>query len=388
MAVDGTAGPRAQPWRDLVLAGGGHAHVEVLRRFARAPVAGMRVVVVARERLTPYSGMLPGHLAGHYARAACHIDLGPLAAAAGARLIHGEATALDLDRKLLACRDGTIVPFGLLSLDVGGRPAMAGVTGAATHTLPVKPVDDFLAGWQAIEAAALGCEGRYRIAVVGAGAGGVELCLALQHRLCRRAHAAGIDSPKPAFTLIADTAEILPSHAPGVRRRLTRCLTGRGIALHLGQPVVRVEPGRVHTAAATIAADAVIWATGVAPAPWLRAAGLATDAHGFVAVDATLRSASHPFVFAAGDVAALAGHDLAKSGVYAVRQGPVLAENLRRTVQGAPLRPYRPQRRFLALISTGDRNAIASRGPLLAEGAWVWRLKDWIDRRWMRRYQR
>lgn len=373
---------------ELVLVGGGHAHVEVLRRFGAMPQPGLRVVAVARELLTPYSGMLPGYLAGHYPREACHIDLRPLAERAGAHLIHAEACGLDLGRRQVHCRDGTAVPFDLLSLDIGGRPATAAIPGAAQHALPVKPVDGFLAAWAACEAAALAAIGRYRVVVVGGGAGGVELCLALRHRLRLQLAAAGADPDRASFALVTDTTEILPSHAPWVRRRLTRGLIERGVVLHLGCRVERVEPGRLSTAAGDIGFDAAVWAVGVAAPSWPGAAGLATDPAGFVAVDATLRSLSHPEIFAAGDIAALDGHCLAKAGVYAVRQGPVLAENLRRVAQGAPLRSYQPQRQFLSLISTGDRRAVASRGRLVAEGAWVWRLKDWIDRSWMRRYQR
>jgi selenide,water dikinase len=191
-----------------------------------------------------------------------------------------------------------------------------------------------------------------------------------------------------SFAIVTDTAELLPTHNPSVRERMTRVVRERGIELHLERRVVAVLPGTLQCRPSReIPFDAAVWVTNAAAAPWLRESGLATDQRGFVAVSDCLQSISHPFVFAAGDVAAVDGHDLAKSGVFAVREGPRLARNLRRACHGEPLVSYRPQRHHLALISTGDKYAVASRGRWSAEGAAVWRLKNHIDRRWMRMYQ-
>ncbi len=370
---------------DLVLVGGGHSHVEVLRRFALHPAPDIRLTLISRDMHTPYSGMLPGFVAGHYSHDDAHIDLRPLAQTAGARLFHAEATGLDLDGKRVICAGRPPVEFDYLSLDIGSQPNWQGIPGAADYSLPIKPVDGFVAGWQAIERALLQRDGRpFRIAVVGGGAGGTEICLALQHRVAMRCQ----NGARVQFALVADTAELLSTHSPGVRRRLTHVVYQRGIELHLNRRVVAVTPDTLKCQPEEdIAFDAAIWVTNAAPAAWLRQTGLATDESGFVAVSDRLQSISHPFVFAAGDVAALAGHRLAKSGVFAVREGPPLARNLRDACRGAPLEHYRPQRRHLALISTGDKYAIASRGRWNAEGAFIWRVKDHIDRRWMRMYQ-
>ena len=158
--------------------------------------------------------------------------------------------------------------------------------------------------------------------------------------------------------------------------------------MHTGVTVAKVAPGHIHLDdGATIGCDQAILVTSAGPPGWLADSGLALDAHGFVRVDDNLRSTSHPHVFTAGDAASMDSHSLPKSGVYAVRQGPYLAENLRRGATGRPLRPYRPQGQTLALITTGEQHAIAARGPLSAQGDWVWRWKDWIDRRWMEKYQ-
>jgi len=370
---------------DLVLVGGGHSHVEVLRQFALQPAPDIRLTLISRDIHTPYSGMLPGFVAGHYTHDDAHIDLRPLARKAGARLFHAEATGLDLAGKRVICAGRPPVDFDYVSLDVGSKPSWNSVPGAAEFTLPIKPVDGFVAGWQAIERAIAHRRDRpFRIVIVGGGAGGTEICLALQHRVGTRLQ----DGAQVQFAIVADTAQLLPTHNPGVRERLTRVVHERGIEVHLERRVVAVEPNLlVCEPQEEVGFDAAIWVTNAAPAPWLRQTGLATDELGFITVSKYLQSLSHPFVFAAGDVAALAGHRLAKSGVFAVREGPPLARNLRHACRGEPLERYRPQRQHLALISTGDKHAVASRGRWNAEGALIWRLKNYIDRRWMRMYQ-
>lgn len=360
---------------DLVLVGGGHTHVEVLRRFGMRPEPGVRITLVGATTHTPYSGMLPGLIAGHYTFDDTHIDLRPLARFAGARFFPAEAMGLDLAGRRVLCRDRPPVRYDLLSLDIGSTPETADVPGAAEHAVPVKPISRFLARWERL-AGRVAAAGPLRIGVVGAGAGGVEILLAVQHRLRARA---------PEMHLFAGGG-VLPDHSPRVRARFARVLAERGVRIH-AERVVQVEAGAVVDAAgARWPLDEVLWVTTARGAPWLAASGLAVDGRGFVQVDATLRSLSRPEVFACGDVAAVVPHPRPKAGVFAVRQGPPLAENLRRVLRGEPPEPFVPQRRFLALITTGDRHAVASRGRLAVEGDWVWRWKDRIDRRFMARY--
>jgi selenide,water dikinase len=366
--------------QDLVLVGGGHAHVHVLKSFGMRPVRGARVTLVARELETPYSGMLPGWVAGHYSFDECHIDLGRLARFAGARLIHTEAVGIDRGARQVVCRGHPPIRFDVLSLDIGSAPRSDEVPGAAEHAIPVKPIAQFAARWEALLARA-GHLARLRLAVVGGGAGGVELALSAQHRLAR------VCTGAVEATLVTRDA-LLASHHRRVRRRFERVFAERGIRLVTGCAVVRVEPGRLVCADGRhIAFDEALWVTEAAAAPWLATTGLTLTAAGFVAIDETLRSPADPRIFAAGDVATMAAHPREKSGVYAVRQGPPLAANLRRVLAGEPPRPAIPQRRGLALIATGDKHAVASRGAFAAQGAVLWRLKDWIDRRWMRRYR-
>ncbi len=372
--------------KDLVLVGGGHAHVAVLRRFGMQPLPGLRITLVTRDVHTPYSGMLPGYLAGHYAYDECHIDLRPLAHFAAARLYHAEVEGLDLQRREVHVSGRPPVAFDLLSINTGSRPSTLEVPGAGEHALPVKPIDRFLDHWEVLTARILASRGRFRIAVVGGGAGGVELALATQFRLRTLLEARGDDPSRLRFTLLSQGPELLPTHNAGVRRRFQRVLEARGIELLNNHQVLEVTADTVRAQGqAPVGVDAVFWVTNAAAPTWPGAAGLAVDAAGFIQVDAHLQSVSHPGVFAAGDVAALPD-PRPKSGVFAVRQGPVLAANLHRAAIGKPLTRYRAQQHFLGLISTGDRYAVASRAGWSLEGAWLWRFKDWIDRRFMARF--
>ena len=372
--------------KDLVLVGGGHAHVAVLRRFGMRPMPGVRLTLISRDIHTPYSGMLPGLVAGHYTFDECHIDLGPLARFAGARLFHTSVEGLDPVNRLVFAAGRPPIPYDVLSINTGSRPATLGVDGAERHAMPVKPIDRWLQRWQALQQRVIASQGEFHLVVVGGGAGGVEMALAMQFRLRRGLADHGDDTQRLRLTLISADPEILATHAPGVRRRFERILNDRGIDLESGQRVVCVGDDAVRTDRdLLVAADAVVWATQAAAPAWPGAAGLATDQDGFIRVNDHLQSLSHAQVFACGDVASMPD-PRPKSGVFAVRQGPVLADNLRRALHGRSLRRYRPQRHFLGLISTGDRSAVASRGGWSLQGAWLWNWKDRIDRRFMQRF--
>jgi selenide,water dikinase len=372
--------------KDLVLIGGGHAHVAVLRRFGMQPVPGLRLTLITRDIHTPYSGMLPGYVAGHYGYDDCHIDLGPLARFAGARLYHGEVEGLDPERRVIEVEGRPPVSYDLVSINTGSRPRTLDVPGSAEYALAAKPIDRFLERWEQLQARIAASRGPFRVVVVGGGAGGVELALATQHRLQGLLRERGDDPARLTFSLLTRGPEILPTHNAGVRARFRRILVERNIRLLTDHAVSAVRTDSVVAGAGVeVPADAVIWVTNAAAPAWPGAAGLAVDAEGFIRVGDDLQSVSHPGVFAAGDVAALPD-PRAKSGVFAVRQGRVLTDNLRRAATGRRLRKYRAQRNFLGLISTGDRYAVASRGGWSMEGAWLWRIKDWIDRRFMRRF--
>lgn len=362
--------------KTIALVGGGHAHVHVLKRFGEKPLPGARLVLVGDAVETPYSGMLPGLIAGHYAHEEAHIDLRPLAAFAGAELVHARAAGLDLKRRQVILDEGRPLDFDLLSIDIGSTARFT-VPGAAEHATPVRPVRRFLTRLEDVTREA--GERPLEIVVAGGGAGGVELLLSMRHRLSATPHA-------HRYTLV--TAEtLLAGHNARASRILRRILRERGVRVMEQTAVAEVEAGLLRTGdGEALSFDELLWTTGPGPHPWLAGTGLKLD-DGFVAVETSLRSLSHPFVFAAGDTATVVEAPRPKAGVFAVRQGPPLAANLRRVARGHRPKPYRPQREFLSLISTGDEYAVASRGPFAAEGHWIWRWKDRIDRRWMRQYQ-
>jgi len=384
--------PDSPVLRDIVLVGGGHSHVGVLKRFAMHPEPGVRLTLICRDTHTPYSGMLPGYVAGHYDYDQVHIDLRRLAQYAGARFFSDEAVGIDHDARTVQCRSRPPVPFDQLSINIGSTPRVDAVPGAGEHAVPVKPIHQFNDRWQALIKRLMRQHprhhpGRTHVAVVGGGAGGVELLLAMQTRLRRELAARGRDPGELGFALYTRGRQILPTHNARVREHFQRTLAERGVELHTETDVVAVEAGRLQSAAGDWHdADEIVWVTNAGGAAWLRETRLALDDDGFIQVGDTLQSLSDPRIFAAGDIATQVNHPREKAGVFAVRQGRPLADNLRAAVTGRPLSPYRPQSRWLALISTGDKSAVASRGDLCLAGDWVWRWKDWIDRRFMARF--
>ena len=366
---------------DIVLIGGGHAHVHLLTAFAMRPLPGVRLTLITRDLMTPYSGMLPGVIAGLYTSEQAHIDLVRLAAATGTRVIHAEAAGLDRASKRVLLTGRPPIAYDIVSIDVGIAPALAAIEGAAEYAIAVKPIGSFLSKFNNLIEACRRPNGPRKVVVIGGGAGGVELLLSVRTRLLQDVPAADF-----SFALVTD-GEILATHNPRVRATFRRVFAARGVALYEHQRTRTVTAHAIKFAdGESLAADAVLVTTDAEAPAWFRDIGLDLDAKGFLAVAPTLQATNDPDVFAAGDCAALAS-PREKAGVYAVRAGPPLAENLRRRARGESLKAWQPQRRHLALISTGERYAVASRGIFKAEGAWVWTVKDWIDRRWMRMYQ-
>ena len=359
---------------DIVLLGAGHAHVEVLRRAAMAPMPGVRLTLVAREGFTPYSGMLPGLIRREHDFDAAHLDCAKLAAAAGARLILGEATAIDLVRREVAVAGRPALAFDYLSIDVGGFPAMPGEA-ASDGGIAVKPIGRFLARLDEIER---DLEPGARIAVIGNGAAGCELAIALALRLAGRAH----------LVLVGRAAAPMADAPPLVQRAVRAALADAGVEVHSGTDAGRHDGARLALSdGSAIEAAHVLWATGVVAPRFLASSGLACDEAGCIRVATTLRSISHDRVFAAGDCAAVAGAALPKAGVWAVRAGVKLAGNLRRAAQGQRLTDWHPQSNALAILGLGGGRAVAWRGGWAFSGRLAAAWKRRIDQRWMAMYQ-
>lgn len=378
----------------LVLLGGGHSHLAVLMSLAKDPVPGLDLTLISRDIETPYSGALPAFLCGHAREDDFLIDLRPLAQMAGARLIQAGVDTIDLQQRTLHCAGRPPVHFDVLSLNLGSRPDSSAIPGADRHAIAVKPIAGFLERWEQIQRdyeAALAAGTLYTIAIVGGGPASVELACALQEKL----HRTGGPRLLLRIVLVTSRARVLWGLASSAGALARRTLQARDIDVRLHCRVVGIEADQLRVEDSTpgreghvssIACNATIIATGASAAPWLGATGLALDSRGFVRVNNRLQSMSHPFVFAAGDIAAIAGQPRPRSGVYAVRQGMPLARNLRRFAQGEPLLPYFPQSKALALLYTGNGQAIATRGQWAAQGHWAWRWKDWIDKRFVAKY--
>ncbi|MEZ5331152.1 MAG: selenide, water dikinase SelD [Thermoanaerobaculia bacterium] len=374
-----TAPPRV---RDLVLVGGGHAHVQVLRSLARMPVPAVRVTVVLDVPVAVYSGMVPGFVSGRYDAEELEIDVVPLARRAGARVVLSPWIGLETGARRLQVEGRPSFPYDVVSFDVGSTVAGLDLPGVREHALSTRPIGRFVE--RVGERVGRAVEERRELStvVVGGGAGGVELAFTLEAGI----RAAGAT---PRVTLLQGDDRILPGSPGGLRRRVEAAARRRGIALRVGREVTGVEPSAiVLEGGERLACDLPVWATGAAAHPWPRQAGLPVDERGFIRVEPTLQVEGHPELFAVGDCAALIEHPRTpKAGVYAVRQGPVLARNLKAVLTGKRLRSYEPQGDFLALLNLGDGSAIGSKWGLSFEGSWAMRLKDRIDRRFMRRFQ-
>lgn len=361
---------------DLVLIGGGHAHALALRKLAMQPIKKTRITLISPQAMTAYSGMLPGLLAGHYQFADTHIDLPQLCRWAGVRFVQQSVTALDTSINRLALDDGSSLDFDWLSINVGGTPSFDGVPGAEQFSVPVKPVSGFYQRWQTLmnSWSAAPTSALRKLVVVGSGAGGCELVLAMAHALARRHLNAELH-------LIG--TQFLTGYSDGSRRKMRRALASYKIHLHSPLEVHRISADSVHTDQGQIKFDTLFWCTGVGAPNWLSQSQLRCTDDGFIEVDKNLRSVSHPHIFAAGDCAKQRNSNTPRAGVYAVRQAPTLTHNLKATIEGQLLKPFRPQRDFLSLLSLGGQHAIANRNGLAIAGDWVWRWKHAIDRRFM-----
>ena len=372
--------------KDLVLVGGGHSHVSVIKRFGMQPIPGVRVTVVCRDVHTPYSGMLPGFVAGHYDYDDAHIDLLPLVRFAGARFIHDEVTGIDLANRRLRFENRPDLAYDLVSINTGSTPGL-NVPGAEGRVVPVKPINNFITRWTGFVERVLALTRAPRIGVVGTGAGGVELTLAAQFSLQKRLRTLGGTAPE--FHLFGSDPTVLGTHNARVQRKFKRILAERGVSVHRSTRVTEVTDQGLRLSDGTLhELDEILWVTNASAPEWPRECGLDVNEKGFILVRETLQTLSHPEVFAVGDVATMVDHPREKAGVFAVRQGLPLEANLRRLLLGKEPEPFRPQSKFLSLISTGDKYAVASRSFWALEGTWAWTWKDWIDRRFMDKYNK
>jgi selenide, water dikinase len=367
--------------KHLVLIGGGHSHAIALHLFGKHPLPGVVITLISEAEDTPYSGMVPGYIAGYYSYEDCHISLRSLCGFAQARFVCDRAIGLDLDSQQVLCATHAAISYDILSIDIGSTPTLPSDLGE--HNIAAKPIHAFLKWWHHL---CQTLQPGLKLGIVGGGTGGVELALNMQHRL------QGL-LPADAFTihLLQRDRTLMPQHNAWVHHQFHQLLERRGIQIHLREAVQATQAGQLLCQSGlTIACDETVWVTQASAPAWIGQSGLQVDSTGFIVVDDTLRSLSHPTVFATGDIATIANFPRPKAGVFAVRQGKPLFQNLR-AVLTAPdrrrtLKPYHPQARYLSLIGTGDGSAVASYGAIGWRSHWLWHWKDRIDRRFMAQF--
>ena len=369
--------------KELVLVGGGHAHVQVIRMLTmKKALRRVRVTLVSDESTVCYSGMLPGCLAGLYRPDEMEMELRPLCAWADIRFIRARITGLDPAIGQVFFEDGRPpLAYDALSVNIGSIPRGLDTPGVREHAVPTRPLGRLLRRVHQFEENHRADGQPLRIVIAGGGAAGAELAFAMHSRWGGRFAPVEI-------TLVESQSTLLKGHNPRVARTIMRYLEKKGITCLTGRRVSAVDEDGVHIEdRPPLPCDFLLWATGGAPHGLLKRTNLEINETGFIRVRPTLQAMDYDNVFAAGDCIEFESRPLPKSGVYAVREGPFLARNIHAWLEKRPLIPFRPQASALALLMTGTRNAVASRRHISFHGAWVWRLKDWIDRRWMRKFE-
>ncbi len=353
--------------KEIVLIGGGHTHALLLRAWGMDPLPGARLTLINPNPTAPYTGMLPGFVAGHYRLDELEIDLVKLARFAGARLIFGEVTGIDRTSQRLKVIGRPDIAYDFASLDIGATSHMPGIPGFFEHAAPAKPLGDFAQAWRAFLPTAQGA-----VTVIGGGVAGFELAMAMRHAL-----------PDSCDVSIFEATHALPELGESLRNRVIGAARELGVIVKEEAPVARIEADAILLADGTkIPSAFTVGTAGAKPYEWLAQTGLEL-CDGFVAVDETLRARNDPHIFAAGDCAHLTASPRPKAGVFAVRAAPVLTANLRAAASGRKLSPFRPQGDFLKLISFGRKSAVAAKWGRSGKGGWAWQWKDRIDRRFM-----
>ncbi|MBL1264729.1 selenide, water dikinase SelD [Candidatus Methylomicrobium oryzae] len=379
---------------DLVLLGGGHANIQVLKRFAMNPIGGLRVTLISDQTHSPYSGMLPGYLAGYYDYEECHFDLRRLCEELGQRFVKAKIIGIDPQLKKVRLEGRPEIGYDCASINVGIAPRSIGnpATGSTEKLIPMKPISQFIAHWDRLIEGLKVYRGRepLALAVVGAGAGGVEIAIILKMLIDRNGWHAKV-------SLIHRHDFLVSAKDVRAGKQLAKTLDAAGIKVLPNTEVLQLQEsglllkdnqGRLRSEAFY----RILVATEAAAPPWFAASGLAVDRNGFVKVDEKLRVENGDALFAAGDCIHFTPSPLKKAGVYAVRQGAVLEHNLRAffTRQSAP-KIFRPKKHVLSLITTGDRQAIVHQDDASIlrwlSPSLLWRVKDRIDRHFMRRFQ-
>ncbi|WP_107667279.1 selenide, water dikinase SelD [Cyanothece sp. BG0011] len=375
---------------NLVLIGGGHSHAIVLKLWGMNPIPGVRLTLIGDRTHTPYSGMLPGQVAGFYTFEETHIDLRCLAQFAQANFYHDTVINLDLENKQVICQEHPPIAFDYLSIDIGSIPKKTNISGASDYAIPAKPVGQFLMAWEKVKKTIqTHPKQSYSLTIIGGGAGGVELAFNMRTSLLNILE----NADNLNLNLIHQGDNLLIGHSHWASQKVESLLLENGTNVYLNETVTEITPNSPHHYIITcnsglkIESDFVFLVTQASAPQWIEKTGITTDKKGFILVNDYLQSVSHPHIFAAGDIATMQNYSRPKAGVFAVRQGQPLFNNLQSILLGNKLQSYHPQKFYLSLIGTGNKKAIASWGSFGLEASWLWTWKDHIDRKFMDRFK-
>tara|TARA_R110002049_G_scaffold182485_2_gene350364 strand:- start:105328 stop:106482 length:1155 start_codon:yes stop_codon:yes gene_type:complete len=370
--------------RNVVLLGIGHTNAHIVKEWAHDPIPDCKLICISKFPTATYSGMLPGTLGWQFSDEEMRIDLESLCDRAGAELILADTTGLNLSAGELCLSDRSPIRFDALSVGVGSMPAGWREHSGSPLLVPIKPMQTFL---QRLNDR-LEQDGRSRdqlqhVAIVGGGVASVEIALCL-HEQCRKRDF----KCQLRIEIFTSSDRVAPDMSSRSVRRIEKLLSERDIAIQTGHRVTEVgesdfltDDGQRHQS------DCVIWATGAAPPPVLERLGLRTDDRGFIATSDTLQSLSDPRIFAVGDSGTVLASPSPKAGVYAVRQIPILSNNLRALFDKRPMKHFAPQQGFLKILNTGDGNALLEYGWFTVHARWCLTLKNWIDKRFISSFQ-
>ncbi|MGB5596283.1 MAG: selenide, water dikinase SelD [Crocosphaera sp.] len=379
---------------NLVLIGGGHSHAILLKLWGMNPIPGVRLTLITDRTHTPYSGMLPGQVAGFYTFDETHIDLRCLARFCQAHFYLDTVIGLDVEKKQIICQEHPPISFDYLSIDIGSVPQKNTILGADKYTIPAKPVAQFLTRWnQVITTIKSNPKKAHNLTIIGGGAGGVELAFNMRTRLTNVLKDINNNSDNLTINLIHQGNTLLTGHNSWVSQRVEHLFLKNGTNIYLKEKVLEITDNDHDNytifceSGLNIPSDWIFLVTQASAPSWIKASGITTDKKGFILVNNYLQSLSHSYIFAAGDIATMENSSRPKAGVFAVRQGKPLFDNLQRIILGEKLKAYRPQKYYLSLIGTGNKKAIASWGSFGLESSWLWTWKDSIDRKFMDRFK-
>ncbi|WP_017293241.1 FAD-dependent oxidoreductase [Geminocystis herdmanii] len=368
---------------NLVLVGGGHSHSIVLKLWSKKKVSGVKVTLISNVKNTPYSGMLPEYISGFYSYEDSHINLVKLAEVAGIELIIDEVINIDADKKIVSCQSGLKISFDVLSLDIGSRPEKSQIKGANLYGIPIKPIPLFLEKWhKIIDLADNKPHDKMILTIIGGGAGGVELALNIHHKLTKILSAENL-----TINLIHRGKRIISNHSLSMSKKLTKILEQNQVNIYLNEEVKSIDSQKITLfSGKNIDSDYNFLVTQACAPNWLKNSSIETDTQGFIMVKNTLQSVNYPYIFASGDIANIRDYPCPKAGVFAVKQGMPLYQNLCNFLTKKSLTLYYPQKNYLNIIGTGNKNAVASWGNICVQSPLIWYWKQYLDNNFMKQF--